>query len=147
MKTCKECGLPETEVKIESRRRVCNPCRGREYYARNREACRQRARDRYDPAKAAEYHKRYNAENPHKKREWQLRRWYGMTLEDYDKMFAEQDGRCAICRETHERTLHVDHCHTTGRVRKLLCTECNTGLGKFKERPDLLEAAIAYLAA
>jgi protein-arginine kinase activator protein McsA len=59
-------------------------------------------------------------------------------------MIAAQGGRCLICQE--ETKLHVDHCHETKKVRGLLCRECNTGLGKFKERVDLLERAIHYLA-
>jgi hypothetical protein len=140
------CGVSEDDVKIESRRRVCNPCRGRDYYARNREMVIEKARLRYDPEKAREYHKRYNAANPDKKRDWQLRNAYGITLVQYNELLEAQGGLCAICREASERTLHVDHCHTTKRVRSLLCTECNTGLGKFRDRPDLLRAAAEYLS-
>lgn len=79
---------------------------------------------------------------------------YGITIADYDRMSADQEGRCPICGESDfpidKRTgkkyeLAVDHCHATGKVRSLLCPKCNNGLGCFRDRPDLLHAAIAYL--
>lgn len=64
-------------------------------------------------------------------------------------MYAAQDGRCAICRKSETelgRSLSVDHWHTGDkRVRQLLCAECNRGLGVFKDNPDLLREAAAYL--
>ena len=63
-------------------------------------------------------------------------------------MHDKQEGRCAICN-THEdiigRTLHIDHCHVTGNVRQLLCGNCNTGLGMFKDNKQNLNKAIQYL--
>ena len=60
---------------------------------------------------------------------------FGMTVEDYDRLLAEQGGVCAICGGLPSRTkhLHVDHCHETNRLRGLLCDACNLGLGKFKD--------------
>jgi hypothetical protein len=78
-----------------------------------------------------------------------LKRHYGMTLEQYQKLFEEQQGYCAICAahnsEVPHKQLMVDHCHKTGKVRQLLCDLCNTALGKFKDKPELLEKAAAYL--
>ena len=73
---------------------------------------------------------------------------YGLTQDDYAKMFEEQNGYCKICKGhaiEFSRRLAVDHCHETGKVRGLLCMFCNTGLGNFKDNIDLLEEAIAYL--
>lgn len=73
---------------------------------------------------------------------------YGLTRADYAALLASQDGRCAICSNPladEERVPHVDHDHSSGRVRGLLCFLCNTALGKFRDDPDLLRAAIAYL--
>jgi hypothetical protein len=76
---------------------------------------------------------------------------YDLTLEEYNKLFEEQNGRCYICLSTEShRTktrykLVVDHCHTTGKVRGLLCHHCNVGLGHFKDNTDLLKKAIEYL--
>jgi len=60
-------------------------------------------------------------------------------------LLAEQGGLCAICREA--PAAHVDHDHATGRVRGLLCFNCNGALGQFRDRPDLMLRAYAYLTA
>jgi hypothetical protein len=76
-------------------------------------------------------------------RNYHLRRRYGITVDDFDAMFAEQGGLCAICREA--KAEHVDHDHANGRVRGLLCFNCNGALGQFRDRPELMLQAIAYL--
>lgn len=78
-------------------------------------------------------------------REYLLRTKYGMTQNDYDKMFEDQRGRCAICRRPQKSSLDIDHSHITGRVRGLLCGNCNRGLGLFSDDPDILDAAAQYL--
>jgi len=72
---------------------------------------------------------------------------YGVTKEFLVELFEKQNGHCAICGEIPktERGLHVDHCHKTGVVRGLLCHGCNTGLGSFKDSPELFIKAISYL--
>lgn len=83
----------------------------------------------------------------------ELQRRYGITSYDHQEMFQAQGGVCAICgnpetdtRKGTVKGLAVDHDHRTKKVRALLCTACNTGLGKFRDDPDLLIKAIAYLA-
>jgi len=80
-------------------------------------------------------------------REGYLKRKYGMTLEDYERMFEGQNGVCAICGEARpdERTLHVDHDHETGVIRGLLCFRCNNALGDFREEYELFQRAADYL--
>ena len=77
-----------------------------------------------------------------------LKRFYGITVEQYLKMLHDQNGCCACCGK-HEsffkRRLHVDHDHDSGQVRALLCTECNPGIGYFKHSIERLEMAIRYL--
>ena len=70
---------------------------------------------------------------------------YGLTLEDYDTMLAEQNNSCAICNKTVGGNLFVDHDHKTGEVRGLLCNGCNSGLGMLKDNLDLLRSAVLYL--
>lgn len=75
-------------------------------------------------------------------------RLYGITYREYLNMIAAQKGLCAICRKhrlDQVKDLAVDHDHTTGKVRGLLCTNCNTGLGMFKDSIRLLAQAIVYL--
>ena len=77
-----------------------------------------------------------------------LKRYFGITIEEYNQMFNAQNGCCAICRKHQsefKRNLAVDHCHLTGQIRGLLCGECNTGLGKFKDNLELLDKAKEYL--
>jgi len=84
----------------------------------------------------------------------QIRRRYGLTLEQYYQMIKDQDNKCAICgnpetavdpRTNKVRALSVDHCHKTGKVRKLLCSACNNGLGCFRDNPKLTIKATNYL--
>jgi len=81
-----------------------------------------------------------------------LKRTYGITYDDYLRMLEEQQHRCAICPSEgftmdpkHKLKLVVDHCHTTGRVRGLLCHNCNRALGLLKDSRSSLERAIGYL--
>ena len=82
--------------------------------------------------------------SPERWRNTRLKREYGISQQEYDELFAHQDGKCAICQKEQPK-LSVDHCHATLRVRGLLCTNCNIGLGHFKDNVELLEAAILYL--
>jgi len=73
---------------------------------------------------------------------------YGITAEDYDALLVRQNGGCAICGTTKpggRGSFHVDHDHTTGVVRGLLCHGCNVGIGNLGDDPDRLMAAVAYL--
>ncbi len=91
--------------------------------------------------------KDYIQRNPHvykKQREKQIERNYGISKKDKDNLFEEQNGRCAICGEF-SSVLCVDHNHNTGVVRGLLCSQCNFGLGNFKDNIGVLEKAIKYL--
>ena len=77
-------------------------------------------------------------------------RTYGLSLEQHNELYEKQRGCCAICG-THaselKRSLFVDHDHSTGKVRGLLCNGCNSALGYFRDCPENLHAAIAYLRA
>lgn len=73
---------------------------------------------------------------------------YGITLEGYEEMLDKQNKKCYICgNETYAngKPLYVDHCHSSGKVRKLLCQPCNSGLGMFRDNPELLIKAADYV--
>jgi hypothetical protein len=85
-----------------------------------------------------------------KRRLWQrknvFKKVYGISMADYEAMFERQGGACAICKRT-DVTLCVDHCHLTGEVRGLLCSQCNSAIGFCSDDPAVLQAAAAYLQA
>lgn len=83
----------------------------------------------------------YKAKGRHKV----LKREYGLSKKQYDDMFEAQKGLCAICFSLSNIDLSVDHDHKTGVIRKLLCSDCNSGLGRFKDNPKFLHSAITYL--
>lgn len=81
-----------------------------------------------------------------------LRYKYGLTKEQYDEMFSWQNGVCAICKRPETAVmgkkvmeLAVDHCHTSGKIRGLLCSTCNTALGSFRDDIQVMESALKYL--
>lgn len=80
-------------------------------------------------------------------RDYSLRRKYGISADDYDRMLADQDGSCAICKQPppEDKILFVDHDHSTGEVRGLLCQHCNSAIGFLKEQPEILASCIEYL--
>lgn len=84
-------------------------------------------------------------------RRYSLKKNFGITVEQYDQMLADQDGRCKICGSDKSTGrwdtgfLCVDHDHETGKIRGLLCSTCNSGLGMFKDNLPILESAVKYL--
>ncbi|RPF32182.1 recombination endonuclease VII [Streptomyces sp. TLI_185] len=72
-----------------------------------------------------------------------FKRKYGLTPAELDALIEEQRGICCICLAAPAE--HVDHCHKTGRVRGVLCFSCNAALGQFKDRPDAIRRAAAYV--
>ena len=100
----------------------------------------------------SEYQKAHRVSNPEVYRGREFRKRFGMTLADYDAKWTDQNGVCAICghpekgtRNGKVRWLNVDHNHTTGAIRGLLCTNCNVAVGMMGESWNILLAAIAYL--
>lgn len=96
----------------------------------------------------------WRSNNRHKEKDYKLRTRYGISFKDYNALVELQDGKCKICGNQeiarhnftkHTQSLAVDHCHVTGKVRGLLCQDCNRGLGKFHDDPVRLQKAIDYL--
>ena len=137
----------------------------KEYYAKNPEKFAKRS-----PEKQAEYNEKRRAQyaenqelrekleadaiawskaNPEKKKRQRLMAAFGIDLNDYQDMLTEQNFQCAICgySDMSDPKMFpvVDHCHDTGRIRGLLCMNCNMGLGKFKDDMNRLWCAISYL--
>ena len=104
------------------------------------------ARRRYRYATDPEYREKCRAprRGEHARND-RLKLVYGMTPEDYDAILARQNGACAICESKSHRRLCIDHCHSTGTVRGLLCRDCNLGLGNYQDDPKRLLKAIVYL--
>ena len=111
----------------------------RDYNKRNREKRRAQSRARYKKQGV---------------RDGLLRRLkkLGITYKDYQELAQSQENRCGICGKKSSdkyrgkpRSLHIDHCHTTGKIRGLLCATCNHGIGNFYDNPLLLKKAISYL--
>jgi hypothetical protein len=77
----------------------------------------------------------------------QFKRKYGITLEHYENLLANQNGVCAICgNPPTDKRLSIDHCHATKKIRGLLCYRCNTGLASFHDNESLLWTAYHYIA-
>lgn len=138
--------------------------RKRELYALNPEKSKARAKkwNKENPKRRKETARIWRENNPNYKKEfkekypekfeaqrfksmmWRIK--VDMTYDEFKQMFKKQKGVCKICGglET-KRRLSVDHCHETGKVRGLLCQQCNIALGLFKDNPKLLKKAIKYL--
>lgn len=159
MKTCSSCldEKPTSSFGRDKRRKdglrgECRECRKGEYErwkasatAEQRDRRRRQNRENMRSLYANGY--RTSGRYPEAARRANLRVKFGMTVEQYDKMLLDQSGSCAICEEAcpSGRNLAVDHDHDSGVIRGLLCGRCNMGLGQFRDRPELLSAAAAYL--
>lgn len=132
---CKGCNLAE-----KSARYFANPEPARRRSKEWSQANRERVLARVAAAQGTEKKKLSD-------RKSYLKRKFGITLEEYDRMLADQGGACAICgREPRsDISLHVDHEHQSGRIRGLLCFRCNNALGDFDDDPTLLRSAASYV--
>lgn len=145
MKSCTSCGeiKPLSEFHIRRTRAdglaaKCKSCAceyKRLHYEANAEIYRERQRQ-------------WALNNPEWVRDYRMRSIYGISADEFDRLYDLQGGCCRICGSNEQRGrggLHVDHDHETGQVRSLLCCKCNPGIGFFNNDPVLLRAAAAYL--
>ena len=152
VKTCKIHGeLTETQViKVNMRRKnmflrckKCNLLSVRKYQKNN-------------PDKTKFWDKK-RSNNPKRKLYNKIRNFkkYGLTIEKYNSLLIKQNNKCAICSSEekskqnngiHTRQLAIDHCHKTGKIRSLLCSQCNKGIGHFNDSIELLNRVIEYLS-
>lgn len=159
LKRCTKCGQhkPPSEFYanaagrdgLRSDCKTCVAARRKKWYAENREREIERVtgwqranKDRYNAKQ-----RRYRAANKERIRDQYVRRTFGITLADYERMLDEQDGGCAICGapEPEGSSLHVDHDHDTGEVRALLCFPCNNALGLLGDDPERVATLLEYL--
>lgn len=144
-KVCWDCKLskPLTEYYnnksakdgLNTQCKECNLAYRRKYYATNTQKC-------------LDVNKEYRALNKKSIKSQKLQYSYGISLEDYNRMKIEQNNKCSICSKDAanlNHKLNVDHCHVTGKIRGLLCRNCNTALGKFKDDCNILQNAINYI--
>jgi hypothetical protein len=134
MKTCKDCGLSKKKEEFYLLGG------GSTYYRPECKLCSSIRKAKY-VAKNPEKEKRKNKNK-------NLLKNYGITIEIYNQQFETQNGCCAICGKHQsllKKSLAVDHNHVTGKIRKLLCNNCNILLGMAEDSPALLENAITYL--
>jgi len=129
----------------------CRVCGSTEFTTRNRcKPCNraiERARRANDVDRARELERvrlrRWRKENPDEPRVQMLRQRYGLTPEQLAEMLRAQRDACAVCGKPNPDC--IDHCHETGRVRGVLCRQCNIGMGQFRDDPALLLAAALYI--
>jgi hypothetical protein len=89
----------------------------------------------------------YTKRTPTQTRKYNLKNKYGISLQEYQDMFDKQEGLCGICQQPPKtgQLLFVDHSHTSGKVRNLLCSRCNTILGHIECNPTILPGIVNYL--
>lgn len=134
--------------------KICKDKTDKKYNELNKEKIKERYRQRYTSDQFKIKHKKYRDSHKEQSRNSVLIKKYGITLYQYKNMFKAQDGLCAICfnpetarevRNKKIRTLAVDHDHVTGKVRGLLCGNCNHMIGQSKDNIETLQKAINYL--
>jgi len=121
----------------------------KQYYKDNSERLNKNRRQDYkkNGEKIKEWTKQWQKNNPDKMKAIRLKHYYGLSHENWLKMWDNQEGRCAICGEffSNPSEAFVDHDHITGEIRGLLCKKCNFGLGNFNDNPEIMKKAIKYI--
>ncbi len=126
--------MPEFGVLRGKPRHICKECKkieSKNWYENNKD-------------RKKELSRKYK----HVKKDRDLQSTYGIDLETYNRMLAQQNHRCKICHAHQDglkRAMCVDHSHTTGKVRGLLCDTCNRSLGLLKDNVNTLMRAVYYL--
>jgi len=148
MKTCNICNLSKPLTRFRFIRKNKN---GTDLYkARCVECDRQQQLKRYHNLTIDEKRKRKNKSiqtlgKDYFKR-YKLNKNYNLTLEEFNQMYELQNGKCYLCEKPISgKEVKIDHNHSTGKVRKLLCHNCNTSLGLLNEDIKLFEKCIDYL--
>ena len=162
MKPCVKCGVvqplgsfykaPGTRDGYRGDCKGCFRTRAKARYPLVREANIARAKkwreENLERFQANQRRMRSTPEGKLRSRAGHLMRKFGMTIEQYDAMLEAQSGGCFVCSRSprEDISLHVDHDHSTGKVRGILCFRCNNALADFQEDPELLRKAASYLS-
>tara|TARA_R110000782_G_scaffold244042_1_gene330799 strand:+ start:68 stop:529 length:462 start_codon:yes stop_codon:yes gene_type:complete len=145
MKECKKCSIEKPLIAFSKDKRQES---GYFYYCKECCAAKDKAKYAKNTAEICEKAKTHYAKNRKKVRNQHLQKMYGIDTAIYEGMREQQLFSCLICKEhedTLKRGLFVDHCHTTGKVRGLLCQPCNFLLGMARDDRSVLKQAIKYL--
>jgi len=124
---------------------------GKMRYAGNREVllAKAKAYAEANREQVAKYKREYHRLHPEVVRDWDLRKHYGITLVQFENIFAMQHGLCALCGGLMDRTVRgdyaLDHDHKTGRIRGIIHGKCNIMLGCAEDSTEILQKAIDYL--
>lgn len=163
MKICSRCGLPKDLkefCKHRSRKdghsgicRGCSKIVKAEYRSKNPDKIKAYSSRYYSAHKDRENAKArvYRKANPERFKAYEREQHYGLRDAEFKRLLEAQSNSCAVCEfvftteGSKEEAANVDHCHTTGEVRGLLCAKCNKAIGLFKDSPVLLERAAEYL--
>jgi hypothetical protein len=141
---CTKCGEIKDEINFRLR-----PNLKRGYHSWCRDCENITNRNRYTPKPPKPKKIVGNEEGKLDAKKRMLKHRYSIDYNTYTQMYDEQEGKCKICGIEKElggsNGLLVDHCHNTNKVRGLLCNNCNSGLGKFKDNKELLLKAIEYI--
>ena len=149
MKLCKKCNIQkelsefaanpsrQNPDRLRSQCKLCDKSVQKRYYKSNKEEINVKTLS-------------YQRKNPEKRRGYKLKLQYKTTLKEYQRLFELQGGKCAICGQDNsgcktKKSLCIDHDHKTGKIRGLLCDNCNKGLGCFKDSLESLDLASKYL--
>lgn len=138
-KPCSVCGIIKDISEFQRRHNACNSCRSlaaKEWRLKNPNAAKKYRSDPQAKIRARGRH---------------LLNEYGLTLAGFEKLLVSQDYKCAVCDRPYAMitdtkcNLVVDHCHTTGEIRGLLCNTCNTTIGHMKDDPNRLRRMADYI--
>ena len=162
MAKCRVCGIELTDENWRSCDKkkhscICMSCdyqKRKGYYKAHKEEIKERQKKwrKAHKREIQQYNKQHWEKYKHKRnkseiKEWNLKRLYNITLDQFNQILESQDNRCAICGKefTENNPPCVDHNHETKQVRALLCFKCNAGLGSFDEDPKLFDKAKSYV--
>lgn len=119
----------------------------REYYFKHKKEMIEKSKiwRKNHPEISRQISQKWRAKNKDKTNNARLKYKYKITLEEYNKLLEVQHGLCAVCLKASRRTLVVDHCHDSKKVRGLLCDNCNLAFGLLRDDTEILMNAIKYL--